>query len=174
VPPTLSPSLEIARSGSGLMVRLINPKDGTAVAHSGYLKEKLDCYNLGEPCYAFSAINGTAPMPVSAQDCEIQNVGGAQTAYCKASGVSSVTIDAPDGGGIGYDASGRSEYGKNCFPSSLIYEVGAKAYYSVLAWDGCHETIRCAGKNAGTVDADDKDVIEGPCKLVQRRPPLSS
>jgi hypothetical protein len=160
--------LEISRSGSGLMVRLINPKDGTATANSSYQKDKADCYKLGTPCYVFSAVNGTAPMPVSASDCEIDHSSDLPTAYCKAPGVSSVTIDAQTGGTIGYDASGAGELGKHCFPASLIYEVGDKDVYSVLAWDGCPEKIHCAGKNYGTVDADHKDVIEGPCYLVHR------
>jgi hypothetical protein len=158
--------LEISRSGSGLMVRLINPKDGTAEAFSAYQKEKSNCKGP-HPCYIFSAIDGQAPMPVSG-DCQVVKNADVPTAYCAADGVSSVTIDAPDGGTIGHDASGSSELGKDCFPSSLIYEVGAKDVYSVLAWDGCKETIRCAGHNVGTVDADSKDVIQGPCYFVQR------
>ncbi len=158
--------LEISRAGSGLMVRLINPKDGTAVATSSYQKEKSNCKGP-HPCYIFSAINGLAPMPVSG-DCPVTKQGDVPTAYCAADGVSSVTIDAPAGGTIGYDASGNSELGKNCFPSSVIYEVGDKDLYSVLAWDGCKETIRCAGHNAGTVEADSKDVILGPCRFVYR------
>ena len=35
--------LEISRSGSGLMVRMINPKDGAAAAFSAYAKDKADC-----------------------------------------------------------------------------------------------------------------------------------
>jgi hypothetical protein len=160
--------LEISRSGSGLTVRLINPKDGQAGSHQVYAKDKADCGKLETPCYIFSAVDGTAPMPISAPDCEVDKVDDAQIAYCKAPGVSAVTIDAETGGTIGYDASGKSEYGKNCFPAELTYEVGSKDYYSVLAWDGCHEKIHCAGHNAGTVDADDKDVIEGPCSFVNR------
>jgi hypothetical protein len=159
--------LEISRSGSGLMVRLINPKDGTAGAFSAYAKDRADCVG-SHPCYIFSAIDGTAPMPVSAGDCQVVKSGDVPTAYCAAQGVSSVTIDAPDGGTIGYNAPSPSELGKNCFPSSLIYEVGAKGQYAVDAWDGCKETIRCAGKNGGTVDADSKDVIDGPCRFVDR------
>src|SRR5271170_1579306 len=62
--------LEISRSGSGLMVRLINPKDGTATAFSAYTKEKANCKSA-HPCYIFSAIDGQAPMPVSAGDCQV-------------------------------------------------------------------------------------------------------
>ncbi len=157
--------LEISRSGSGLMVRLISP-DGTATANSAYTKEKDNCKGP-HPCYIFSAIDGQAPLPVSG-DCTVVKNADVPTAYCAADGISSVTIDAPGGGTIGYDASGTSELGKNCFPSSLIYEVGDKHVYNVLAWDGCKETIHCAGHNAGTVDADSKDVIEGPCRFVYR------
>jgi hypothetical protein len=158
--------LEISRSGSGLTVRMINPKDGAAGAFSAYAKDKADCKSA-HPCYIFSAINGTAPLPVSAGDCDVVKEGDVPTAYCAAQGVSSVTIDAPDGGTIGHDATGSAR-GQNCFPSSLIYEVGAKDLYEVYANDGCKETIRCAGKNVGTVDADSKDVINGPCYLVNR------
>jgi hypothetical protein len=158
--------LEISRSGSGLMVRLINPKNGTAEAFSQYEKEKNDCVGP-HPCYIFSAIDGQAPMPVSG-DCPVTKEGDVPTAYCAADGVSSVTIDAPDGGTIGHNASGPSEMGKNCFASSLIYEVGDKVVYAVDADDGCKETIRCAGHNVGTVMADSKDVIQGPCYLVIR------
>jgi hypothetical protein len=164
---TKAGKLEISRSGSGLMVRLVNPKDGAASSFSAYGKDKADCNNGAHPCYIFSAINGTAPMPVSGA-CPVIDQGGTPTAFCAAHGVSSVTIDAATGGTIGHDASGPSELGKNCFPSSVTYEVGAKDVYSVLAWDGCKETIRCAGKNVGTVDADSKDAIKGPCYFVQR------
>lgn len=158
--------LEISRAGSGLMVRFINPKDGAATAFSSYQKEKANCKGA-HPCYIFSAINGQAPLPVSG-DCPVVKEADVPTAYCAAQGVSSVTIDATAGGTIGYDASGPSELGKNCFPSSLIYEAGPKGVYNVLAWDGCKETIRCAGKNLVTVDADSKDVINGPCYFVNR------
>jgi hypothetical protein len=158
--------LEISRSGSGLMVRLINPKNGTAEAFSQYEKEKNDCVGP-HPCYIFSAIDGAAPMPVSG-DCPVTKEGDVPTAYCAAGGVSSVTIDAPNGGTIGHNASGQSEMGKNCFASSLIYEVGDKDYYSVFAHDGRKETIRCAGHNSGSVSADSKDVINGPCFFVDR------
>ena len=146
------------------MVRLINPKDGAAGAFSAYAKDKGDCKSA-HPCYIFSAINGTAPLPVSAGDCQVVKEGDVPTAYCAAQGVSSVTIDAPDGGTIGHDATGSAR-GQNCFPSSLIYEVGPKDLYAVNADDGCKETIRCAGKNFGTVQADSKDVINGPCSHV--------
>jgi hypothetical protein len=92
-------------------------------------------------------------MPVSAGDCTIDHNGALPTAYGKAAGVSSVTVSAPDGGTIRHDASGTSELGKGCLPSSLIYDVGDKDVYTVLAWDGCHETIRCAGHNVGTMSA---------------------
>jgi hypothetical protein len=160
--------LEILRSGSGLLVRLINPKDGAAGTEQSYQTERANCNGHEHPCYIFAAIDGQAPLPVSAGPCAVDNLGGVPTAFCKAAGVSSVTIDAPTGGTIGYDASSPSELGKHCFPSSLIYEVGNKDVYSVLAYDGCKETIRCAGKNVGTVDADSKDVIEGPCYFVDR------
>ncbi len=156
--------LEISRSGSGLMVRMINPKDGTASSFSAYAKDKADCIGP-HPCYIFSAIDGTAPMPVSAGDCQVVKTGDVPTAYCAAQGVSSVIIDAPEGGTIGHDATGSAR-GQNCFPSSLIYEVGPKDLYAVNADDGCKETIRCAGKNFGTVQDDSKDVINGPCSHV--------
>jgi hypothetical protein len=159
--------LEISHTGSGLLVRLVNTKDGQAGAFSAYAKDAADCNGGAHPCYIFSAINGTAPMPVSGA-CHVIEQGDLPTAFCPASGVSSVTIDAPLGGTIGHDASGPSELGKNCFPSSLVYEVGGKDYYSVLAWDGCRETVRCAAKNAGTVDIDSKDSIRGPCFYVHR------
>src|ERR1700735_5196113 len=82
--------LEISRSGSGLVVRLINPKDGTASAFSTYTKEKSSCKGA-HPCYIFSAINGQAPMPVSG-DCPVFKDADVPTAYCAAQGVSSVTI----------------------------------------------------------------------------------
>jgi hypothetical protein len=166
-PATAVGKLEVSRSGSGLLVRLVNPKDGAATAHSGYAKEKAGCNGHPAPCYIFSAINGTAPMPVSA-DCPVDKVGDVPTAYCTASGVSSVEVEALTGGTIGYDASGTSELGKNCFPHALNYVVGPKEVYSVLAWDGCKETITCQGHNVGTVDADDKDDIKGPCYYVDR------
>jgi hypothetical protein len=161
-------ALEISRSGSGLLVRLINPKDGAASSSQGYSKDKGTCKNGKAPCYLFSATDGTAPVPVRAQDCTVVATDGYQTAYCKADGVSAITIEAPDGGTIGHDASSESELGKDCFPSSVIYEAGDKDVYSVLAWDGCKERVHCLGKNVGTVDADSKDVIQGPCYFVQR------
>lgn len=161
-------ALDVRHTGSGYFVTLVNPKDGASVASSSYQKEKQNCNKLGEPCFIFSALNGQEPLPVSAQGCLVATVVNQQVAFCKAQGAGSVTIDAPDGGTIGYDASGPSEMGKNCFPTSLIYQVGGKDVYSVLADDGCHETIRCAAHNVGTVDADSKDVIQGPCYFVQR------
>jgi hypothetical protein len=159
--------LEVSRSGSGLTVRLINPKDGASSAFSAYAKLKSQCNNGPHPCYIFSAINGTAPLPVSG-DCPVVNNGGLPTAYCAATGVASLTVDAPTGGTIGRNASGSSELGKDCFPSSVIYEAGDKDVYSILAWDGCKDSIHCLGHNVGTVDADSKDVIQGPCYYVDR------
>ncbi|HTU82302.1 MAG TPA: hypothetical protein VMF61_09240 [Candidatus Acidoferrales bacterium] len=160
--------LEISKSGTGYLVRMINPKDGAAGANSAYAKDKAGCDGHAAPCYIFSALDGTAPLPVTADSCVVDKTGSVPTAYCGAAGIASVTIDAPEGGTIGHDASGSSELGKDCFPSSVTYEVGPKRVYSVLAWDGCKETIRCAAHNVGTVDADDKDVIQGRCYFVDR------
>ncbi len=160
--------LEVSRSGSGLSVRLINPKNGAASAIDGYVKDKAGCDNHYSRCYTFSAIDGTAPLPVSAGGCPVGKAGGVPTAFCDAAGVAAIIIDAPDGGTIGHDASSSSELGKDCFPTQITYEVGGKDVYSVLAWDGCKERVHCAGHNVGTVDADGKDVIEGPCYFVNR------
>ena len=85
--------LEISRSGSGLMVRMINPKDGAAGAFSAYAKDKADCKSA-HPCYIFSAINGQAPLPVSG-DCPVVKEADVPTAYCAPQGVLLTSLQMP-------------------------------------------------------------------------------
>ncbi len=162
-----SDGLEITQGGSGLLVKLINPKDGAAAVRQGYAVDKGDCNNGTFPCYIFSAVNGVAPLPVQAQPCVVATVGKMQTAYCGASGVSSVTIEATRGGTIGRDASGDSDMGKRCFPVPVHYKAGG-GVYSILAHDGCHNTVTCLDNSFGTVDADAGDSVDSKCKYVQR------
>ncbi|HEX3466809.1 MAG TPA: hypothetical protein VHT05_01785 [Candidatus Elarobacter sp.] len=159
--------LEVSKSGSGLLVRLINPKDGASSARSSYAVDAADCAKQSHPCYIFFAINGTAPLPARSDVCMVQTTGNVPTAYCAADGISSITVEAVRGGTIGFDASGDSEMGKHCMPATVTYKAGG-GVYSVLAHDGCHQIIVCADASFGTVDADSGDAIQGKCKFVQR------
>jgi hypothetical protein len=159
--------LVVSQSGTGLIVRLVNPKDGTAVAHPAYSADAGGCNGQKNPCYIFSAINGAAPMAVQSDACQVKNVGTLPTAYCAATGVSSIRMIASHGGTIGFDASGDSEMGKHCLPASVTYEAGG-GVFSILAHDGCAEKIVCTDASVGTVDADSKDSVDSKCKFVQR------
>jgi len=162
-----SSGLVVSKSGSGLIVRLFNPKDGTATAHPAYSTDAGGCNGQTNPCYIFSAVNGVAPMAVQSDACLVKNVGTLPTAYCAAAGVSSIRMIASHGGTIGFDASGDSEMGKHCLPASVTYEAGG-GVFSILAHDGCAENIVCTDASVGTVDADSKDSVDSKCKFVQR------
>lgn len=162
-----SPGLTISQAGAGLLVHLVNPKDGTANAHPGYAADASGCNGTPNPCYIFSAINGVAPMAIQTTACQVKNVGTLPTAYCAAAGISSIRIIASHGGTIGFDASSDSEMGKNCLPASVSYEAGG-GVFSILAHDGCAEKIVCTDNSFGTVDADSKDSVDSKCKFVQR------
>ena len=159
--------LVVSQTGTALIVRLINPKDGTAVAHPAYSADAGGCNGQKNPCYIFSAVNGVAPMGVQSDACQVKNVGTLPTAYCAATGISSVQIIASHGGTIGFDASGDSEMGKHCLPASVTYAAGG-GVFSILAHDGCAEKIVCTDNSFGTVDADSKDSVDSKCKFVQR------
>jgi hypothetical protein len=159
--------LMVSQSGTGLVVRLVNPKDGAAAAHPAYSADAGGCNGQKNPCYIFSAVNGTAPMAVQSDACQVKNVGTLPTAYCAATGVSSIRMIASHGGTIGFDASSDSEMGKHCLPASVTYEAGG-GVFSILAHDGCAEKIVCTDTSVGTVDADSKDSVDPKCKFVQR------
>ena len=106
-------------------------------------------------------------MAVQSDACQVKNVGTLPTAYCAATGVSSIRMIASHGGTIGFDASGDSEMGKHCLPASVTYEAGG-GVFSILAHDGCAEKIVCTDTSVGTVDADSKDSVDPKCKFVQR------
>jgi hypothetical protein len=159
--------LVVSQSGTGLSVRLVNPKDGTATAHPAYSADAGGCNGQKNPCYIFAAVNGVAPMAVQSDACLVKTVGTQPTAYCAATGVSSIQMIASHGGTIGYDASGDSEMGKHCLPASVTYVAGG-GVFSVLAHDGCAEKIVCTDNSFGTVDADSKDSVDSKCKYVQR------
>lgn len=97
----------------------------------------------------------------------MKNAGTLPTAYCAATGVSSIRMIASHGGTIGYDASGDSEMGKHCLPAAVTYEAGG-GVFSILAHDGCAEKIVCTDNSFGTVDVDAKDSVDSKCKYVQR------
>jgi hypothetical protein len=160
--------VDISQSGSGLTVTLINPPDGAASLTRNYATEKAGCNNGPTPCYVFAGINGTAPLPVTTSVCTVVNDASVPTAYCAAAGISSITLVAVKGGTIGYDASGDSEMGKNCFPAALTYRAGG-GVFSVLAHDGCKQTIVCTDASTGTVDADASDAIENCTKAFVQR-----
>ncbi len=160
--------VSISQTGSGLMVTLVNPPNGTAGLTRNYATDPGNCNGGPTPCYIFSGINGVAPMPVTTSVCKVANRGDLPTAYCAAAGVSSITIAAVKGGTIGYDASGDSEMGKNCFPAALTYQAGG-GVFSVLAHDGCPQTIVCTDASTGTIDADTSDAIQHCTKAFIQR-----
>lgn len=55
-------ALEVSQSGTGLIVRLVNPKDGAASARLAYSADAGGCNGQKNPCYIFSAVNGVAPL----------------------------------------------------------------------------------------------------------------
>jgi len=160
--------VSISQSGTGLTVTLINPPDGTSGLTRNYATDKGSCNGGPAPCYIFSGINGTAPLPVTTSACTVVTNASVPTAYCAATGVSSITLVAAKGGTIGYDASGDSEMGQHCFPAALTYKAGG-GVFSVLAHDGCAETIVCTDASTGTIDADASDAIEHCTKAFVQR-----
>ena len=54
--------LEVSQSGTGLILRLVNPKDGTATAHPAYSADAGGCNGQKNPCYIFSAVGSRREM----------------------------------------------------------------------------------------------------------------
>lgn len=158
--PASSESLDLIRSSSGELVATLHTA-GDAVVVFNYLKD--GCYfspDHSEPCFSFSAVNGTEPVPIHGCVANINAMLGiAGMAACRASDLRGVRLIAADGGS--FTLYGGNGHHDDCSPLPVSIEMHGGAWH-VAAWDGCTETISCPG-DPGQVDADQSDNVNPHC-----------
>jgi hypothetical protein len=150
--------LDISTNGGELVATLHTA--GGAVAAFDYVKD--GCFfspDHSEPCFTFSAGNGTEAIPINGCVSNEQgrlNVGAA--VGCPAKNIKTVKLALPRGGMFNlYIGNGQHN---DCSPAPVTIEVNG--VFHVGAWDGCSETISCLG-GTGSVDADTSDAVKQNC-----------
>jgi len=163
-----SGSFTVSQSGTGIIVRLVNPKDGAAATRSAYSADAGGCNGQKNPCYIFSAVNGAAPMAVQSDACQVKNAGGSTDGILRGHRglVDSNHCIARRNHRLPTRAA-IPRWGNICLPASVTYEAGG-GVFSILAHDGCAEKSCVPTPSTGTVDADSKDSVDSRCKFVQR------
>jgi hypothetical protein len=153
--------LDLSRESSGVLEATIRTDDGGGTVTFNYIKD--GCYfsaDHSEPCFAFSAVDGTEPMAISG--CTLNTnakLGIGEMAGCRVAGFKAVHIVLVKGGTLAlYGATGHHE---SCSPLPVSIEAHGDAYH-VGAWDGCTETISCPN-GTGQLDVDAEDIVNKNC-----------
>jgi hypothetical protein len=149
--------LELTQAAGGVLVATLHTA-GDAVVSFNYHKDS--CYfspDHGVPCYTFTAVNGTEPVPISGcvsnQDAHL-GVDG--QVGCPVAGVKQVRVVLASGGSaVLYRGNGTHN---DCSPAAVSVEAHGDVYH-VMAWDGCVETVTCGG-GLGQIDADKDDEVQ--------------
>jgi hypothetical protein len=151
--------LSLSRDSSGDLLATLHTAGGAVVVFD-YIKD--GCYfspDHSEPCFTFTAVNGTEPVPI--QGC-VSNadakLGVAGQVGCRAGEFKGVKLVA-NGGSI--NLYGGNGHHNDCSPLPLTVEMHGTAWH-VAAWDGCTEAIACAD-GIGQVDADQSDALNSKC-----------
>ncbi|HKO20456.1 MAG TPA: hypothetical protein VJU82_16390 [Acidobacteriaceae bacterium] len=152
--------LSLSRDSSGDLLATLHTA-GDAVVAFDYVKD--GCYfspNHSEPCFSFTAVNGTAPVAI--QGC-VSNadakLGIAGQVGCKAADFKGVKLVAIGGGTI--NLYGGNGHHNDCSPLPVSVAMHGNTWH-VAAWDGCTETIACPD-GIGQVDADPSDALSSKC-----------
>lgn len=148
-------------TGTGDLVATLHSAEGGAVVAFDFVKDGCSFSpDHTEPCFTFTAVNGTDSIPVSGCVSNADaHLGVAGTVGCPAKNVKSITLILAEGG-IFNLYGGNGEH-NDCSPAPVTIEAKGGTYH-IGAWNGCTETISCTG-GAGEVDADKSDVVKGNC-----------
>jgi len=160
---TSSERLDLSAAGGGELLATLHTA-GDAVVKFEYVKD--GCFfspDHSEPCFTFSAVSGTDSVPISGcVENKDSKLNVSAQAGCRAANVKSVRILLANGGTVVLNGGTGSH--KDCSPVPVTIEAHGDAYH-VAAWNGCPETITCAG-GLGQVDADKGDTVKGNCNAM--------
>jgi len=152
--------LSLTRDSSGDLLATLHTS-GDAVVAFNYVKD--GCYfspDHSEPCFTFTAVNGTEMVPIEGCVSNVDaKLGVDGQTGCRTQGFKGVKLVATGGTLNLYGGNGHHN---DCSPLPVTVEMHGNAWH-VAAWDGCSEAITCAD-GIGQVDADQSDVVSSKCE----------